>query len=234
MASEGLFLRVTKGDAAGVEIPLADGLVFGRNAAGDGSLGGDSELSRQHARLQEEPGGGFVIHDLESMNGTYVNGTRITEPTPLRPGDVIQLGASELELAGTLPAAAQPTAVAENPVIPLAAQQTRVAQPAPSPAAEPPAVEPPAAAPPAAGPPPGVPGRPPDAPGPPPDIPGPPPGVPGPPPGVGGPPPGVGGRPKLKDLPPPIAARIRRMAIIAAAVGFLVGLALATIIWQVL
>ena len=106
MASEGLFLRVTKGEAAGTEIPLEDGLLFGRNAAGDGSLGGDSELSREHANFQQEPGGGFLIRDLGSMNGTFVNGTRIKEAAAIRPGDVILLGASELlELAGALPRA---------------------------------------------------------------------------------------------------------------------------------
>jgi hypothetical protein len=228
MASEGQFLQVTKGEAAGGEIPLEDGLVFGRNAAGDGSLGGDSELSREHARLQQEPGGGFLIHDLESMNGTFVNGTRITEPTAIRPGDVILLGASELELVGTLPAGAQPTAVAERPIVPPEAQQTRVAQPPPGATAGPPGGPAPA------GPPPGVTGPPPGVGGPPPGVGGPPPGVGGPPPGVGGPPPGGGGRPKLKDLPPPIAAVIRKMVMMAGGVGLLVGFGLATLIWQVL
>src|SRR5687768_8780535 len=123
---EGLFIRVTGGTAAGAEIPLDDELLIGRSASGDGSLGGDTELSREHASIKRADGE-LLIEDLGSTNGTFVNGERITAPTPIQPGDKISVGASTVEVAGTLPAGAQPTAVAGTPITPPV-QPTRVAQ----------------------------------------------------------------------------------------------------------
>jgi two-component system NtrC family sensor kinase len=48
------------------------------------------ELSRHHARIEPRDGG-FVILDLNSGNGTFVNTKRITEHR-LSPGDKIQFG----------------------------------------------------------------------------------------------------------------------------------------------
>ena len=50
----------------------------------------DKEVSRQHVRF-EKRGEAFVIHDLGSTNGTYLNGTATTE-AELSDGDRIQLG----------------------------------------------------------------------------------------------------------------------------------------------
>ena len=164
---EGQFLRVTGGNAAGSEIPLDEGLLIGRSVGGDGGLGGDPELSREHANIKWA-GVQLLIEDLGSTNGTFVNGERITEATPIRPGDAISIGASTLEVAGTVPAAPDPTLATAPPI-----QPTRIA---PAPEAE-------------AGPPSGA-----APPGPPPDVAGPPPGVTGPArPGVTGPPPGFEG-----------------------------------------
>ncbi|NDJ79160.1 MAG: FHA domain-containing protein, partial [Chloroflexi bacterium] len=49
----------------------------------------DSRISRQHAQLRYRQGA-FVLYDLGSRGGTFVNGARITE-VALRPGDVIAL-----------------------------------------------------------------------------------------------------------------------------------------------
>ena len=51
----------------------------------------EPSLSRQHARIRPLPYA-FVIEDLGSTNGTFVNGQRVTAATPLRPGDSLQLG----------------------------------------------------------------------------------------------------------------------------------------------
>jgi hypothetical protein len=47
--------------------------------------------SRVHAELRHETGG-YVLHDRGSGNGTWVNGTRVTSPQLLKPGDEIMIG----------------------------------------------------------------------------------------------------------------------------------------------
>jgi len=96
-----LTLRVTSGPAAGTTIDLREDFTFGREADAAGALGGDPELSRQHARITNPSDGELPrVEDLGSTNGTFVNGTRIQDPTPIRAGDVIELGGSKLELVG--------------------------------------------------------------------------------------------------------------------------------------
>jgi signal transduction histidine kinase len=53
----------------------------------------DNAVSRRHAELTPDDGE-WVIRDLESQNGTYVNGVRIAAATRLRPGDQIRTGQS--------------------------------------------------------------------------------------------------------------------------------------------
>ncbi|HEX2862261.1 MAG TPA: FHA domain-containing protein, partial [Lacunisphaera sp.] len=49
-------------------------------------------ISRSHAMLQPGPGGGYLLADLRSTNGTYHNGIRLEQVAPLRDGDKIELG----------------------------------------------------------------------------------------------------------------------------------------------
>ena len=51
----------------------------------------DAEVSRKHARISLQ-GGSFVLEDLGSTNGTFVEGQRLMGPHRLRPGDLILLG----------------------------------------------------------------------------------------------------------------------------------------------
>jgi len=55
------------------------------------ALAHDRRVSRQHAELRRE-GAHWVLHDLDSTNGTFVNEQRLTAPRPLRDGDVIGIG----------------------------------------------------------------------------------------------------------------------------------------------
>lgn len=48
-------------------------------------------VSKRHSRVIRQDGRFFVV-DLKSTNGTYLNGRRITTPSPLRPGDKIYIG----------------------------------------------------------------------------------------------------------------------------------------------
>jgi len=51
----------------------------------------DGTVSRQHARLFQRDGQ-WVIEDVGSANGTFVNGVRLTRPAPLKAGDQIRCG----------------------------------------------------------------------------------------------------------------------------------------------
>jgi RND superfamily putative drug exporter len=88
---------VVAGRAVGRTIDVtADPIVFGRSQEGLAGLGRDPVLSREHARVSAFDGGGILLEDLGSTNGTFVNGGRVAAPTVLRDGDVIWLGSTTL------------------------------------------------------------------------------------------------------------------------------------------
>jgi hypothetical protein len=79
------------GPTPGAIFPLeGDQLIIGRDAASGVAIS-DAEVSRKHARLNFQ-GGKFVIEDLGSTNGTFVNGQRLSTSAVLKPGDVVSLG----------------------------------------------------------------------------------------------------------------------------------------------
>ncbi|HEY0096787.1 MAG TPA: FHA domain-containing protein, partial [Archangium sp.] len=51
----------------------------------------DIAVSRRHARIRHQDGA-FLLEDLDSPNGVYLNGKRVDAPSPLHEGDVIELG----------------------------------------------------------------------------------------------------------------------------------------------
>ena len=115
-------LVITQGPLAGRRIDLQGELVIGREGAA--LTIEDSELSRRHAAVRPA-GDGYEVEDLDSLNGTYVNGRRIDGPTRLAGGDAIKLGQSVLELEA---ARAPATVASATPLAPSPA----VAAPAPS------------------------------------------------------------------------------------------------------
>ncbi|HNK63707.1 MAG TPA: FHA domain-containing protein [Anaerolineales bacterium] len=79
------------GPTPGVTFPLeGEQLTIGRDS-NNGVAINDAEISRKHARLMFQ-GGKYVLEDLGSTNGTFVNGQRLTGPVVLKSGDVISLG----------------------------------------------------------------------------------------------------------------------------------------------
>ena len=79
------------GPTPGVTFPLeGDQLVIGRDSS-NGVAINDAEISRKHSRLSFQ-GGKYVLEDLGSTNGTFVNGQRLAGPVVLKPGDVVSLG----------------------------------------------------------------------------------------------------------------------------------------------
>jgi tetratricopeptide (TPR) repeat protein/pSer/pThr/pTyr-binding forkhead associated (FHA) protein len=76
------------------EIVVRTVLTVGRAEDNDLALT-DPKVSRYHARVRRE-GAAFVITDLDSANGTLVNGVRLTEHHTLRHGERITIGDTEL------------------------------------------------------------------------------------------------------------------------------------------
>jgi hypothetical protein len=72
-------------------IPLEPVTIVGREAGLGLSLTSESTVSRKHAELRLN-GHELVVIDLGSSNGTYINGQRISAPTPVRSGDRVQFG----------------------------------------------------------------------------------------------------------------------------------------------
>jgi DNA-binding winged helix-turn-helix (wHTH) protein len=78
-------------------LPLTDGEhIAGRDAECSLVIDGTT-VSRRHARITVARGAA-TIEDLDSTNGTYVNGTRISAPTPLVPGDEFAVGSEVLRV----------------------------------------------------------------------------------------------------------------------------------------
>jgi pSer/pThr/pTyr-binding forkhead associated (FHA) protein len=109
-------LKITAGPAAGstLEVP-SGGLTIGRSQPGGGDLGGDPELSREHARVLLLADGGLLVEDLASTNGTFVNGTRISAATLLSPGDELELGGTGAQVLGPARGDAAPGAGGGEP-----------------------------------------------------------------------------------------------------------------------
>jgi pSer/pThr/pTyr-binding forkhead associated (FHA) protein len=111
---------VKTGSEAGRRLELGDAVAIGRQ---DGDLVlEDPEVSRRHAVLRRE-GESIVVEDLDSTNGTFVNGERIRSPIPIGPGDLVRVGRTTLEI--------EPDVRADDTIVsaPLRADDTIVARP---------------------------------------------------------------------------------------------------------
>ncbi len=91
---------IEEGPNPGQEVTLTKSeFVIGRQAGVDFVIA-SSAVSRRHLRIFQQ-GGQYLVEDLGSSNGTFVNGQRISKPTLLQNGDRLQLGqAIRLSIAG--------------------------------------------------------------------------------------------------------------------------------------
>jgi predicted component of type VI protein secretion system len=76
------------------------GLLIGRSARANFVIEHDS-VSRNHARFMLE-GGALCLEDLDSMNGTWVDGQKLepNAPVPLQPGGIVEIGKIKLRVTG--------------------------------------------------------------------------------------------------------------------------------------
>ncbi len=132
-------LIIRTGPNPGVVIDLTKEVsMMGRDVTNDVVVG-DAEVSRQHARITRTPAG-YVLEDLGSTNGTFVNGERLAAPRVLNAGDLIGVGENvTLTFDSTAPEGA--ATVMGAPVgKPMAAPVVRGAAPRPAAPASPPPV----------------------------------------------------------------------------------------------
>jgi pSer/pThr/pTyr-binding forkhead associated (FHA) protein len=88
---------ITTGPKAGLELPLGtEPLTIGRSSE-SGLVIRDDYTSSHHARLVLW-GDTWMIQDLDSTNGTWHDGERITAPVPVTVGAPIRVGATTFEL----------------------------------------------------------------------------------------------------------------------------------------
>ncbi len=112
-----LRLTIVAGEGAGRELTVPEaGAVLGRDKQADIVLS-EKALSRRHCRIFRQEGR-WLLEDLGSRNGTFVNGNRATR-AELKGGDIIQLGQTRLTVTVPIVAAVragpEPSAAAVPP-----------------------------------------------------------------------------------------------------------------------
>jgi class 3 adenylate cyclase len=111
-------LLAKEGPLAGRRLQVDASLTLGRGEAD--VVVDDPEISRRHAVIRAGAGF-FEIEDLDSLNGTWVNGQRISGTARLEPGDIIRLGKTVLEVQAEEPAARADAPWSGLPPLPAAA-----------------------------------------------------------------------------------------------------------------
>jgi EmrB/QacA subfamily drug resistance transporter len=104
-------LTILRGAGTGTSATVHGSATIGRDAGSDLQVL-DSEVSRTHAKVTVQDGTAW-IDDLDSRNGTFVNGERVLMRQGLGDGDRIQVGLELIEL--TLPVDERPTGVHARP-----------------------------------------------------------------------------------------------------------------------
>jgi hypothetical protein len=90
-------LVITSGAKHGLEVDLpAEQLTIGRSNE-SGLVIRDDYTSTHHARLMRW-NDGWVIQDLDSTNGTFLDGVRVIVPTPVPLNTAVKVGATSFEL----------------------------------------------------------------------------------------------------------------------------------------
>jgi hypothetical protein len=85
-------------------------------------------VSRQQARLEMKPSGEWVVEDMNSANGTFLNGQRLIAPRPLSRGDEISFGKFSLFFDRALREPIQTRAIGPRPDLPRPTDTFRMDQ----------------------------------------------------------------------------------------------------------
>ncbi len=90
-------LAIDSGIHAGDRLQLVDEVHIGRSEACELVLD-DDYVSSMHAQLNHRSDGSWVLKDLGSTNGTYVNSERIADPVTVGTDDIIRIGEVQMRL----------------------------------------------------------------------------------------------------------------------------------------
>lgn len=90
-------LSIDTGSQAGTRLALIDEFRIGRSASCALVLD-DDYVSSDHASLVRTPKGEWVLTDLGSTNGTFVNEVRVVTPTVVTPTDTLRIGRTQMRL----------------------------------------------------------------------------------------------------------------------------------------
>ncbi|MEU7422217.1 FHA domain-containing protein [Streptomyces sp. NPDC040750] len=91
-------LVVTEGTLTGTTVAL-QGQTITLGRAHDSTIVLDDDYaSSRHARIYPDRDGQWIVEDLGSTNGTYLDRSRLTTPTPISPGAPIRIGKTVIEL----------------------------------------------------------------------------------------------------------------------------------------
>ncbi|MDN5570571.1 MAG: FHA domain-containing protein [Propionibacteriaceae bacterium] len=83
-------LRITRGKQQGLTMELGEALRIGR-ATDCQLILDDDYVSTRHARIFRTERG-YLVEDLGSTNGTYLNDERISSPVPFTTSDTLRIG----------------------------------------------------------------------------------------------------------------------------------------------
>lgn len=91
-------LVVSEGSLTGTTVAL-QGQTITLGRAHDSTIVLDDDYaSSRHARIYPDRDGQWIVEDLGSTNGTYLDRNRLTTPTPIPPGAPIRIGKTVIEL----------------------------------------------------------------------------------------------------------------------------------------
>jgi predicted component of type VI protein secretion system len=120
-----VWLTGKEGEPRSVPLPAAGRLLVGRDPEADLCLE-DEAVSWHHLEI-ESRGGVLMATDLDSRNGTALNGEPLERPRRLRDGDTLIVGSQRLEVAIPQPGRGGETVAASEPTVALTAEERATA-----------------------------------------------------------------------------------------------------------
>jgi pSer/pThr/pTyr-binding forkhead associated (FHA) protein len=98
-------------------IPIGtERVTIGAGRSNDVAISWDPTVSRLHAVIERIGEAGWVVRDLSSRNGTFVNGERIWRECPIAPGDEIRVGSTRIQFRSDHPVPEPWTTVSPQPM----------------------------------------------------------------------------------------------------------------------